>query len=139
LAELHVELVAADRKVWSGDASLIIARTTEGDLGVLPGHAPMLGVLVNGAVQVHSTEGGAVVAAVHGGFLSVADDQVSILAEVAELSEEIDVDRARQALDRASSSGERSERGGDDDAEAAARTQAAARAETRLRAAELAR
>jgi F-type H+-transporting ATPase subunit epsilon len=135
LAELHVELVAADRKVWSGDASLIIARTTEGDLGVLPGHAPMLGVLVNGAVQVHSTEGGAVVAAVHGGFLSVADDQVSILAEVAELSEEIDVDRARQALDRASPSGERT----DDEAAAEARAQASARAETRLRAAELAR
>jgi F-type H+-transporting ATPase subunit epsilon len=125
LAELHVELVAADRKVWSGDATIVIARTTEGDLGIQPGHAPLLGVLVNGAVRVDATEGGVVVAAVHGGFLSVADDQISILAETAELSEEIDVDRARRALERASA----------DEAD----EQATARAQARLRAAEMAR
>ena len=99
MAELHVELVAADRTVWSGEASMVIARTLEGDLGILPGHAPLLGVLANGPVQVRSTGGDSVVAAVHGGFLSVADDRVSILAEVAELAEEIDEAAARRDLE----------------------------------------
>ena len=50
MADLHVELVAADRTVWSGEASMVIARTLEGDLGILAGHAPLLGVLANGPV-----------------------------------------------------------------------------------------
>jgi F-type H+-transporting ATPase subunit epsilon len=100
VAQLQVELVAADRKVWSGPASMVIAKTTEGDVGILPGHVPFLGVLVNGAVQVRRDGADPVVAAVHGGFLSLADDQVSILAEVAELASEIDVERARSALAR---------------------------------------
>jgi F-type H+-transporting ATPase subunit epsilon len=128
LADLHVELVAADRKVWAGDARMIIAKTTDGDLGVLPGHSPLLGVLLNGTVQVQPLEGEQLVAAVHGGFLSVADDKVSILAEVAELAGEIDVDRAKAALERAQALLEQ-----DDDALAAAQ-----RAQTRIRAAGLA-
>jgi F-type H+-transporting ATPase subunit epsilon len=102
LAELlNVELVAADRKVWSGDAKMVIAKTTDGDIGILPGHAPVLGVLMNGTVQIRQEDGELVVAAVHGGFLSVADNQVAVLAELAELASEIDVERAQQALDRA--------------------------------------
>lgn len=129
MAELHVELVAADRKVWSGDARMVIAKTTDGDLGVLPGHAPLLGVLLNGTVQIRQDNGDKpVVAAVHGGFLSVADDKVSVLAEVAELAGEIDVERAKAALDRA-----RALLDQDEDALAAAQ-----RAETRIRAAGLA-
>ena len=128
MADLHVELVAADRKVWAGDARMIIAKTTDGDLGVLPGHSPLLGVLLNGTVQVQPLEGEQLVAAVHGGFLSVADDKVSILAEVAELAGEIDVDRAKAALERAQALLEQ-----DDDALAAAQ-----RAQTRIRAAGLA-
>jgi len=93
-----VELVAADRQVWSGTGTMVIAKTTEGDVGILPGHVPFLGVLVNGAVQVRRGDEDPVVAAVHGGFLSVANDVVSILAEVAELASEIDVERARSAL-----------------------------------------
>ena len=57
MADLHVELVAADRKVWAGDARMIIAKTTDGDLGVLPGHSPLLGVLLNGTVQVQPLQG----------------------------------------------------------------------------------
>lgn len=132
MAELHVEVVAADREVWSGEATTVIAKTTEGDIGILPGHAPLLGVLVNGAVQVRAADGSTVVAAVHGGFVSVADNEVSILAEVAELAEEIDVDRARAALDR---SGSNAGDGSDDDDVAGATT----RAQARIRAAELAR
>lgn len=118
---LHVEVVAVDRNVYSGEATLVIARTTEGEIGVLPGHAPLLGELAEGGVvTVHEAGGGEVVAAVHGGFLSVTDEGVTILAEVAELASDIDTGRAQSALERARSEG-------DDDA--------ARRAEGRLRAA----
>ncbi|WP_069815246.1 F0F1 ATP synthase subunit epsilon [Streptomyces sp. TP-A0874] len=102
-AELHVELVAADRSVWSGEATLVVARTTSGDIGVMPGHQPLLGVLESGPVNIRTSDGGTVVAAVHGGFISFADDKLSLLAEVAELSEEIDVARAERALEIAKS------------------------------------
>ncbi|CAM5402538.1 F0F1 ATP synthase subunit epsilon [Streptomyces abikoensis] len=101
-AELHVELVAADRSVWSGEATLVIARTTSGDIGVMPGHQPLLGVLESGPVTIRTADGN-VVAAVHGGFISFADDKLSLLAEVAELADEIDVKRAERALERAKS------------------------------------
>ncbi|GHG56551.1 MULTISPECIES: F0F1 ATP synthase subunit epsilon [Streptomyces] len=99
-AELHVELVAADRSVWSGEATLVIARTTSGDIGVMPGHQPLLGVLESGPVTIKTADGN-VVAAVHGGFISFADDKLSLLAEIAELADEIDVERAERALERA--------------------------------------
>ncbi|WP_424891203.1 F0F1 ATP synthase subunit epsilon [Streptomyces sp. XH2] len=101
-AELHVELVAADRSVWSGEATLVIARTTSGDIGVMPGHQPLLGVLESGPVTIRTADGN-VVAAVHGGFISFADDKLSLLAEIAELADEIDVKRAERALERAKS------------------------------------
>ncbi|WP_405588032.1 F0F1 ATP synthase subunit epsilon [Streptomyces sp. NBC_01190] len=104
MADLHVELVAADRSIWSGEATLVIARTTSGDIGVMPGHEPLLGVLESGPVTIRTTgEGGTVVAAVHGGFLSIADNKLSILAEIAELADEIDVARAERALERSKS------------------------------------
>ncbi len=95
-AELHVELVAADRSVWSGEATLVVARTTSGDIGVMPGHQPLLGVLESGPVTIRTSEGGTVIAAVHGGFISFADDKLSLLAEIAELADEIDVERAQR-------------------------------------------
>ena len=126
MATVHVELVSVERLLWSGDATMVIARTTEGELGVLPGHAPLLGELAPGGIVRIQEEGGEeLVFAVHGGFLSVTEDGVSVLAELAERADEIDVARAQQALDRARSAGE-------DDDEAAA---AASRAVSRLRAA----
>ena len=123
---MHVELVAVERLLWSGEARMVIARTTEGELGVLPGHAPLLGELADGGVvRIQQEAGEELTFAVHGGFLSVTDDGVSILAELAERADEIDVGRAEQALDRARSAG-------DDDDEAGA---AASRALSRLRAA----
>lgn len=98
--QLNVELVVPDRRVWSGPAEMVVARTAEGDIGILPGHEPVLGLLVSGQVSVHQAAGDVLTAAVHGGFLSVADDNVSILAEVAELAEEIDVQRAEATLRR---------------------------------------
>jgi F-type H+-transporting ATPase subunit epsilon len=121
---LEVELVAADRKVWTGEARMVVARTTDGDIGILPGHAPILGILGDGAVQIRGEGGDEVIAAVHGGFLSVADNRVGILAEVAELADEIDLERAQRALENA-------HQDHDDDDEAVAAGQ---RAEARIRA-----
>lgn len=101
---MNVELVAPDRKIWSGEAEMVIARTTEGDIGILPNHEPMLGVLVESPIRIKRGESDELVAAVHGGFLSVTRDNVSILAEVVELAEEIDASRARQSLENAKSS-----------------------------------
>jgi F-type H+-transporting ATPase subunit epsilon len=104
---------------------MVIARTTEGELGVLPGHAPLLGQLAEGGVVTVRTESGDdVVVAAHGGFLSVTERGVSVLAETAEISTEIDVERAREALRRAQDA--------TDDPEALS---AARRAQGRLRAA----
>lgn len=124
MATLQVELVAVERMIWSGEARMVIARTTEGELGVLPGHAPLLGELAPGGVVRIRAESGDLVVAAHGGFLSVTERGVSILAESAELADEIDVERAREALRRAEAAG--------DDPEALA---AGRRAQSRLRAA----
>ena len=125
MATVHVELVSVERLLWSGEARMVIARTTEGELGVLPGHAPLLGQLADGGVvTIRREDGDDLVVAAHGGFLSVTDEGVSILAELAEISGEIDADRARQALERARGAG-------DDDEDA---KQAELRALSRLRA-----
>ncbi|MYW04475.1 F0F1 ATP synthase subunit epsilon [Streptomyces sp. SID3343] len=103
MAELHVELVAADRKVWSGEATIVIARTADGDIGIQAGHQPVLGVLESGPVTIRQADGSVVIAAVHGGFISFADNNLSLLAEITELADEIDVARAERALERAES------------------------------------
>jgi F-type H+-transporting ATPase subunit epsilon len=102
VAEMSVELVAVERPVWSGHARSVFAETTVGELGILPGHTPLLGELVEGGiVKVTTTDGEVVTAAVFGGFLSVTHDKVSVLAEAAELADEIDAQAARDALARA--------------------------------------
>ena len=131
MASLQVELVSADRLVWSGEASMIIARTSEGDVGVLPGHAPMLSVMVDGVVDVTTTDGETWIAAVDAGFLSVADNRVSVLAEHAEVAHDIDLEKAKADLERAERAGEDK-----DDAQAALD---AAWADARIRAVEKAR
>lgn len=79
---------------------MVIARTTEGDVGVLRGHAPLLSLLVDAAVEITTPEG-VVHAAVDGGFMSVAGDRVSILSEYAILAEEIKIDEAKAELEAA--------------------------------------
>jgi F-type H+-transporting ATPase subunit epsilon len=125
---LQVELVAADRLVWSGESTMVIARTTEGDVGILPHHAPMLSLMVDGVVDVQTAAGETWVAAVDAGFLSVANNRISILAEHAEMSHEIDLEKARADLERARSAGEY-----ESEAEA---EEAVRRAEARIRAVE---
>ena len=78
---LNVALVSPTQQVWSGEASFVSARTTEGDLGVLPGHTPLFGVLVDGSVSIKSVDGSVKEFNVRGGFLSVSDNRVSILTE----------------------------------------------------------
>jgi F-type H+-transporting ATPase subunit epsilon len=95
---LRVALVVPDRELWSGQASTVIAKTSEGDIGVLTGHSPVFGVLTEGSVAEIVTDETRVRAAVSGGFLSVADDRVSILAAQAELAGEINVEQTRQEL-----------------------------------------
>ena len=98
MAEIAVELVAVERMLWSGQASIVTAQTTEGEIGVLPGHEPMLGQLVdNGVVVIRPVDGDKFVAAVQGGFLSVSEDKVTILAEFAVWADEIDVAEAEVA------------------------------------------
>ncbi|MFC5178423.1 F0F1 ATP synthase subunit epsilon [Nocardioides taihuensis] len=122
--QLQVELVAADRTVWSGQATMVIARTTEGDVGVLRNHAPLLSLLVDGVVEVSPVDGDRFAAAVDGGFVSVANNRVSILSEHAVLGSEVDVAATRAELEAAES---------EDGEEAEER---ARRAEARIRAAE---
>src|SRR5690606_15084178 len=103
VANLRVGLVSPEREVWSGEAKMVVAQTIEGALGILPGHAPVLGVLLDGSVvKIEPADGGEpIVAMVGSGFLSVADNEVSVLAEQAELGEEIDVQAAKLALEEA--------------------------------------
>lgn len=123
MAELDVSVVSVDREIWSGEATMVKARTVDGDIGILPGHWDHLSVLVPGGVVDIRQGEDSTLAAVHGGFLLVHDDVVRILAEAAELGSEVDVARARSTLERS---------GADDDEAAQA---AAQRAEGRLRAA----
>jgi F-type H+-transporting ATPase subunit epsilon len=86
MSHLYVELVAADRKVWEGEAKQVSARTVEGELGILPGHTPLLGILVSGDVRIKSMAGQIHVATIDSGFLSVDHDRVTIVAEAVEAS-----------------------------------------------------
>jgi len=122
-AKLDVEVVSVEKKVWTGEATFIRARTVDGEIGIMPGHWDHLSVLVAGGVVDIRHDDTSTLAAVHGGFLLVHDNTVRILAETAELGEEIDVSRARASLDRAQASDE----GGAEDA--------VQRAEARIRAA----
>jgi F-type H+-transporting ATPase subunit epsilon len=83
---LQVELVSADYRVWSGEASMVVARTVEGEMGILSGHAPVLAVLVAGEVRISPTEGDSVVARVDGGFLSVEHDRVTLVSDSAAIA-----------------------------------------------------
>ncbi|GAB3595477.1 ATP synthase epsilon chain [Corynebacterium faecale] len=91
MAEITVELVSVERMLWSGQASIVTAQTTEGEIGVLPDHEPMLGQLVeNGVVTIQPTDGDKLVAGVQGGFFSVSKEKVTILADFAVWAHEVD-------------------------------------------------
>lgn len=81
MSALQVEVVAADRKVWTGEASMISARSIDGDLGILPGHTPLLGVLVEGEVRITTSGGATESVTIDSGFLSVDQDRVVLVAD----------------------------------------------------------
>ncbi|MGH3251848.1 MAG: F0F1 ATP synthase subunit epsilon, partial [Trebonia sp.] len=109
LVTLHVELLMPDRSLWSGEAGMVIAKTIDGDIGILAGHSPVFGILAPGSlVRIQPAAGDAdnpgeeVQAAVRDGFLSVTDDRVSILASLGELAGDVEASEARADLDAAS-------------------------------------
>jgi F-type H+-transporting ATPase subunit epsilon len=100
VAEMQVHVVSATSELFRGEASAVYARSTEGEIGILPGHQPVLLALEISPVRVESG-GESTTWAVHQGFLEYRDDTLTVLADVAERPEEIDVERARAARDRA--------------------------------------
>lgn len=100
MADMEVDIVAVEREIWSGKATFVFTRTTTGEIGILPHHIPLVAQLVDDAMVRVEREGeDDLRIAVGGGFMSVADESVIILAESAELESEIDADRARQDAD----------------------------------------
>lgn len=99
---LQVQIVSPERVLWSGEAEMVTARVIEGgDITFLTGHVPYLGALDIGRLVVRPDEGADVAFAVHGGFVEVSHDTVSVLSDVAELPETIEVVRAELALEKA--------------------------------------
>jgi F-type H+-transporting ATPase subunit epsilon len=103
---VRVELVAPDGEVWSGRARMVIAKTLDGDIGILTGHPPVLGILAEGSlVRILDAEDAGdqkeLLAAVSSGFLAVRDDRVSVLARQAQLGTRVDTAEARAQLDAA--------------------------------------
>jgi len=105
MAEIATELVSVERMLWSGKASSVTAQTTEGEIGVLPGHEPLLGQLVeNSVVVIRTAEGEKLVAAVQGGFLSVSSSKITILADSAVWASEVETSEAEARAKDASAS-----------------------------------
>ena len=122
---LTVEVVSPERVLYSGEADMLVCRTSEGEIAFLPGHVSFLGALGIGVVRSLLPDHGEQAIAVHGGFVEVSGDRVIVLSDVAEIAGSIDVERARAALSRA----EDALRSDPDDAAAEA---ALARAKVRL-------
>jgi F-type H+-transporting ATPase subunit epsilon len=95
---LDVHVVTPERELWSGEANFVAARPVGGEIGIMPGHAPFLGTLKHGTVKVQD-EAQEHFFAVHGGFIQVFEDKVTILGAAAELASEIDIEQARRNRD----------------------------------------
>ena len=96
---MKVSLVAADREVWSGEATVVNARTLAGEIGIMANHTPIMSVLDEGQVDVRTVDDGHWVAAIDGGFISVANNEVRLLCEHAEISHESNYEEARRLLE----------------------------------------
>ncbi|MEX2393268.1 MAG: F0F1 ATP synthase subunit epsilon [Actinomycetota bacterium] len=97
---MQVAVVDPEKELWSGEADFVVARSADGEIGILPNHAPFLGVLNFARLKVQAG-GDTIIFAVHGGFIEVKDNRVSVLARSAEVASDIDVARARDARTRA--------------------------------------
>jgi F-type H+-transporting ATPase subunit epsilon len=85
MASLNVAVVSVDQNIWSGEAKSLIAKTTEGEIGILAGHEPVLSLLVDGVVRVEAADGSKVEVNISGGFLAVDNNSVRVLAEGAQV------------------------------------------------------
>jgi F-type H+-transporting ATPase subunit epsilon len=102
MATMQVELVSPEKVVFSGEATQVITRTLGGgEIAFLPGHAPFLGALTENHTRITLADGSQLDVAVHGGFVQVGNNKVSILSDIAELSDQIDRPRAAAAAERA--------------------------------------
>ena len=101
MAVMQVDVVSAERGLFSGEASEVYARTSEGEIGILPGHQPALLALETAPLRIKTEGGEEIVLAVHSGFLEFRDNHLTVLADVAERAEDIDVRRAEEARRRA--------------------------------------
>ena len=100
MATIKLEIVSPDKVVYTADIDMLIVRSTDGELGILPHHAPLVTGLVPHAMRV-KMEGTEKLVAVGGGFMEAQPEKISVLASVAELPEDIDADRARKSMERA--------------------------------------
>ena len=97
----HLKITSPDRVFFEGAVTMVEINTTEGEIGVLPNHIPLTSVLAPGVCYIHVPDGEPKVCAVHGGFFEILQDSMTVLAEVCEWPEEIDVTRAEAARQRA--------------------------------------
>ena len=97
---MDVAIVDPEKELWSGEADFVVARSEDGEIGILPGHAPFLGVLKYSKLKVQAGND-VIVFAVHSGFIEVKDNRVSVLARAAEVASDIDVARARNQAEAA--------------------------------------
>ena len=93
---MRVDVVSPEAIVWSGDATFVVARTVEGEIGIMPGHEPVMGALATGSVEIDPADGGRVTLGVHGGFLQIFDNSVTLLTDRA-TKVDGDADAAREA------------------------------------------
>jgi F-type H+-transporting ATPase subunit epsilon len=124
---MQVELVSPERILFSGEASMVVCRTLDGEIAFMANHAPLIGLLGVGPVRIYQGDTLVERAAVHGGFVEVSNNRVTILSDVAELAGMIDANRARAAKERAEAEVARGGSEPDEDAVLALR-----RAEVRL-------
>lgn len=125
-----LRIITPDRVFYEGAADMVEFNTTEGQIGVLPGHIPMTVILLPGVLTIHEPESEKR-AALHSGFARILPDGVTILAEIAEWSDEIDLTRAQKARDRAEERLRKKEAGLDTARAEAALRRAIARIEAR--------
>ena len=95
---MHIDVVAPDGKVWEGTIDSIIVRTTDGDIGILAGHEPVMAALVPCAAEIVTEDGRREIIAVGGGFIAVFNDDISLLTESATLASEVSLETAEKAL-----------------------------------------
>ena len=102
MASMHVELVSPETIGFSGEATMVLARTTAGEIAFLPGHVPFVGVLSGkGPVKIWLADGKVLTVAVHSGFVEVSNNRVTVLSDTSEMADQIDAARARGAKERA--------------------------------------